>query len=45
MDLISKVGVIVLMGLWWEGGLLGVGTILGFSFREASLLGAEKVWS
>ena len=35
MDLISRVGVIVLMGFvggWW-GELVGVGPILGFSFR------------
>ena len=42
MDLISRVGVIVLMGLWWWGG---VGPILGFSFREVCLLGAERVWN
>ena len=46
MDLISRVGVIVLMGLSWGagGGLVGVSPILGFPFRDACLLGAGRVW-
>ena len=43
MDLISRVGVIGLMGLW-GGGLVGVGPILKFPFREACLLRAGRVW-
>ena len=26
-------------------GFVGVGSILGFSFREACLLGAERIWN
>ena len=35
MDLISRVEVIVLMGLWWGAGerVVGVGPVLGFPFR------------
>ena len=42
MDLISRVGVIVLMGC--SERLVGVGPILGFPFREACLFGARRVW-
>ena len=42
VDLIRRVGVIVLMGLL--GVLVGVGPILGFPFREACLLGAGRAW-
>ena len=45
VDLISRVGVIVLMGLWWWGGWWVLVVFWDFhSETEACLLGAGRVW-